>query len=151
MAVEQTYVMIKPDAVARRLMGEILSRFEKRGFVVKGLKLVQAATEVAESHYAEHRERPFFRGLVEFLASGPVLAMVIEGESAVSVVRSMVGATKPSASAPGTIRGDLALTVGRNVIHASDSLDSAAREIQLWFKNEEIVNWSTCDHKWLYE
>lgn len=148
---ERTYVMVKPDGVQRHLVGEIISRFERRGYKVVGIKMLVPSRNVAESHYAEHKERPFFKGLVEFLTSGPVVALVIEGDGAVATARSMIGQTKPQASAPGTIRGDFGIDVGRNIIHGSDSVDSANREIGLWFKDEEIAAWTSSDAKWTYE
>eukprot|EP00762_Andalucia_godoyi_P000194 ANDGO_02319.mRNA.1 Nucleoside diphosphate kinase len=148
---ERTYLMIKPDGVQRHLVGEILSRFEKRGYQISGMKMLVPSRELAEAHYAEHKERPFFAGLVEFLTSGPVVALVVEGDNAVATARSMIGMTKPQASAPGTIRGDLAIDVGRNIIHGSDSVESAHREISLWFKEGEIANWSPVDKTWVYE
>ncbi|KAF0853157.1 mitochondrial nucleoside-diphosphate kinase [Andalucia godoyi] len=148
---ERTYIMLKPDAVNRRLIGEILSRFEKRGYNVVGLKVLTPSRELAEAHYAEHKERPFFKGLVDFLTSGPVVAIVIEGDNAVATARTMIGVTKPQASAPGTIRGDLSIDVGRNIIHGSDSVESARREIGLWFRPVEIVDFKPVDHAWVYE
>ena len=133
MAVERTLVLIKPDAVERALAGEILSRFERRGLTLRAAKLVRVDRELADKHYAEHREKPFFGELVEFITSGPTLALVLEGESAISVVRTTMGATNPATAAPGTIRGDLALAMPDNLVHGSDSTESAAREIALWF------------------
>ena len=133
---ERTLVLIKPDALARALAGEILGRFEQRGLELRAAKLVQVDRELAEQHYDEHREKPFFGELVEFITSAPTLALVLEGESAVSVVRATMGATNPVDAAPGTIRGDLALAMPDNLVHGSDSARSAAREIDLWFGNE---------------
>jgi nucleoside-diphosphate kinase len=133
MAVERTLVLIKPDAVERSLAGEILSRFERRGLTLRAAKLVQVDRELADRHYAEHREKPFFGELVEFITSAPTLALVLEGESAISVVRTTMGATNPATSAPGTIRGDLALAMPDNLVHGSDSPESAQREVELWF------------------
>ena len=133
---ERTLVLIKPDALARALAGEILGRFEQRGLELRAAKLVQVDRELAEQHYDEHREKPFFGELVEFITSAPTLALVLEGESAVSVVRATMGATNPVDAAPGTIRGDLALAMPDNLVHGSDSAQSAAREIDLWFGNE---------------
>jgi len=130
---ETTLVLIKPDAVRRGLSAEILGRFERRGFRLRGLRLMQLDRAVAEQHYAEHRERPFFGELVDFITSGPLVALAIEGQGAVQVVRDMMGATDPTRSAPGTIRGDLALALAENVIHGSDSADSATRELGLFF------------------
>jgi nucleoside-diphosphate kinase len=136
---ERTLVLIKPDAMRRRLAGEIISRLEQRGFELRAAKLVDVDSELAERHYAEHAEKPFFGELVEFITSGPTLALVVEGESAVSVVRATIGATDPANAAPGTIRGDLAIAMPDNLVHGSDSLDSAQREIDLWFADEGLA------------
>ena len=136
---ERTLVLIKPDAVERRLAGEILARLERRGLALRGAKLVQVDRALAEEHYAEHAEKPFFGELVEFITSSPTLAFVVEGESAIAVVRTTMGATNPVDSAPGTIRGDLALAMPNNLVHGSDSPQSAEREIALWFSEDELV------------
>jgi nucleoside-diphosphate kinase len=136
---ERTLVLIKPDAMQRRLAGEILARFEQRGLEVRAAKLVHVDEVLAGEHYAEHREKPFFGELVAFITSSPTLALVLEGESAVQVVRTTMGATNPVDSAPGTIRGDLALAMPDNLVHGSDSLESAEREIALWFSDGELV------------
>ena len=136
---ERTLVLVKPDAVQRRLAGDILARFERRGLDVIAAKLVLVDVALAEEHYAEHREKPFFGELVEFITSAPTLALVLEGESAIRVVRSTMGATNPVESAPGTVRGDLALAMPNNLVHGSDSSESAEREIQLWFSGDELV------------
>jgi nucleoside-diphosphate kinase len=136
---ERTLVLIKPDAMQRRLAGEILARFEQRGLEVRAAKLVHVDEALAGEHYAEHREKPFFGELVEFITSSPTLALVLEGESAVKVVRTTMGSTNPVDSAPGTIRGDLALAMPDNLVHGSDSLESAEREIALWFTDGELV------------
>jgi nucleoside-diphosphate kinase len=133
MAAERTLVLIKPDAMHRGLAGEILRRFEARGLEVKDAKLVQVGRPLAEEHYAEHAEKPFYGELVEFITSGPTLAVVLEGEGAIATVRTTVGATNPADAGPGTIRGDLALSMPDNLVHGSDSPESAAREIKLWF------------------
>ena len=138
MATERTYFMVKPDGVKRGLVGEILARIERRGFAVRGLKQFTLDQQTAESHYAEHKDKPFFGELVEFITSGPVVGMVLEGENAVSVVRTMMGTTHPKDSAPGTIRGDFALEMGENVVHGSDSVESAEREIALYFTDAEL-------------
>ena len=138
MAVEQTLVLVKPDAMARGLAGEILGRFERRGLVVRAARLVRLDRELAERHYEEHREKPFFGELVEFITSGPTLALVLEGESAIPVVRTTMGATNPAEAAPGTIRGDLALAMPDNLVHGSDAPESARREIELWFSDEPL-------------
>jgi nucleoside-diphosphate kinase len=136
---ERTLVLIKPDAMQRRLAGEILARFEQRGLEVRAAKLVHVDEALAGEHYDEHREKPFFGELVEFITSSPTLALVLEGESAVKVVRTTMGSTNPVDSAPGTIRGDLALAMPDNLVHGSDSLESAEREIALWFTDGELV------------
>jgi nucleoside-diphosphate kinase len=130
---ETTLILLKPDAVRRGLIAEILGRFERRGLVFRGLKLVQLDRATAERHYAEHSERPFFGELVDFITSGPIVAIALEGEEAVAVARSMMGATDPKKSAPGTIRGDLAIALAENVVHGSDSPESAARELGIFF------------------
>ena len=133
MAAERTLVLIKPDAVHRALAGEILARFERRGLVIRAAKLLLVDRDLAERHYAEHVDKPFFGELVDFITSAPTLAIVLEGESAISVVRTTMGATNPTNAAPGTIRGDLALAMPDNLVPGSDSPESAAREISLWF------------------
>jgi nucleoside-diphosphate kinase len=133
---ERTLVLIKPDAMERRLAGDILGRFESRGLAIRAAKLVQVDRELAERHYAEHTEKPFFGELVDFITSAPTLALVLEGESAIEVVRATIGATNPVNAAPGTIRGDLALAMPDNLVHGSDSPESAQREIALWFPDE---------------
>ena len=136
---ERTLVLIKPDAVERKLAGEILGRLEGRGLALRGAKLVLVDRALAEEHYAEHREKPFFGELVEFITSTPTLALVVEGESAIGVVRTTMGATNPTDAAPGTIRGDLALAMPNTLVHGSDSSESAEREIGLWFSADELV------------
>ena len=136
---ERTLVLIKPDAMQRRLAGQILERFEQRGLEIRAAKLVLVEEALAGEHYAEHREKPFFAELVEFITSSPTLALVLEGESAIQVVRTTMGATNPVESAPGTIRGDLALAMPDNLVHGSDSPASAEREIALWFSDGELV------------
>ncbi|AEV19800.1 MULTISPECIES: nucleoside-diphosphate kinase [Geobacillus] len=147
---ERTFIMVKPDGVQRNLIGEIVARFEKKGFQLVGAKLMQVSRELAEQHYAEHKERPFFGELVDFITSGPVFAMVWEGENVIAAARQMMGKTNPQEAAPGTIRGDFGLTVGKNVIHGSDSPQSAKREISLFFKEEELVSYSKQINAWLY-
>jgi nucleoside-diphosphate kinase len=139
MALERTLVLIKPDAVKRGLAGEILRRFEDRGLVMRAGKLLTVDRELAERHYAEHTEKPFFGELVEFITSAPTLAFVLEGEGAIAIARSTMGSTNPADSAPGTIRGDLALSMPDNLVHGSDSRESAAREVGLWFRDDELV------------
>ncbi len=138
MAIEKTFIMVKPDGVKRQVIGDIIDRFERRGFEMKGAKLMMVPRELAEEHYAEHKERPFFGELVDFITSGPVFAMVWEGENVIKLARIMMGATKPEESSPGTIRGDYAVTISENVIHGSDSEASAEREINLWFGSELV-------------
>ncbi len=138
MAVEQTLVLVKPDAMARGLAGEILGRFERRGLIVRAARLVRVDRELAERHYEEHTEKPFFGELVEFITSAPTLALVLEGESAIPVVRTTMGATNPAEAAPGTIRGDLALAMPDNLVHGSDAPETARREIELWFSDEPL-------------
>ncbi|MEK9198031.1 nucleoside-diphosphate kinase [Ureibacillus sp. 179-F W5.1 NHS] len=133
MAIEKTFLMIKPDGVKRQVIGDIVNRFERRGFELKGAKLMVASREIAEAHYAEHADKPFFGELVDFITSGPVFAMVWEGENVISLARTMMGKTNPADSQPGTIRGDFAVSVAENIIHGSDSVESAEREISLWF------------------
>jgi len=147
---ERTYIMIKPDGVQRSLVGEIITRFEKRGFKLVALKLVHATPEHLEKHYADLKGKGFFNGLIKYMASGPVVAMVWEGLDAVKTGRVMLGATNPLASAPGTIRGDFALAVGRNICHGSDSVESADKEIALWFP-EGIVQYAHSQNNWFFE
>ena len=130
---EETLVLIKPDGVKRQICGEILTRYERKGLIIKAMKLLQTSKELAEEHYAEHKDKPFFGELVDFITSGPVLAFVLAGKNALTSVRTINGATNPVDATPGSIRGDYALTMDSNVVHASDSVDSAAREIHLWF------------------
>jgi nucleoside-diphosphate kinase len=146
---ERTLVLIKPDAVQRGLIGAIVGRLERRGLHPTGMKLMRVDTEVARRHYAEHRDKPFFAGLVEFITSSPVVAMVWEGPGAVALVRSMMGATNPADSAPGTIRGDLAVSLAMNVIHGSDSEESAAREVPLFFTEAELLSWESSASRWI--
>jgi nucleoside-diphosphate kinase len=136
---ERTLVLIKPDAVKRKLAGEILARFERRGLEIRAAKLLLVSRTLAGEHYAEHVEKPFFGELVDFITSSPTLALVLEGEGAIGVVRTTMGATNPAAAAPGTIRGDLSLSMPDNLVHGSDSPESAKREIGLWFGADELV------------
>ena len=139
MAVERSLILIKPDAVERALAGDILGRIERRGFTLRGAKLLRVDRALGEEHYAEHREKPFFGELVDFITSAPTLALVVEGEGAIATLRTTIGATNPAEAAPGTIRGDLALAMPNNLVHGSDSPESAAREIALWFGDDELV------------
>jgi nucleoside-diphosphate kinase len=138
-AVERSLILIKPDAVQRRLAGEILRRLEERGFTIRAGKLTTASRELGETHYAEHREKPFFGELVDFITSGPTWALVVEGEGAIATLRKTIGATNPAEAAPGTIRGDLAVSMPDNLVHGSDSPESAEREISLWFSADELA------------
>jgi len=147
---ERTFAMVKPDGVQRGLVGEVISRFEKKGIKISAFKLMQITPELAEKHYAEHKERPFFADLVSFITSGPIAAMVLEGENVIPMVRTMMGATNPKDSAPGTIRGDFAMTIAKNIIHGSDSPESAVREIGIFFKEEEIVTYKKAGEEWIY-
>ncbi|KAG9086557.1 nucleoside diphosphate kinase [Ceratobasidium sp. 370] len=147
---ERSYIMVKPDGVQRALVGEIISRFERRGFKIVALKMVHATKEHLEKHYADLKDKPFFPGLIRYMASGPVVAIVIEGLDAVKTGRAMLGATNPLASNPGTIRGDYALAVGRNICHGSDSVESANKEIALWFP-EGIVQYTDDKATWIFE
>ncbi len=148
---ERTFVMIKPDGVQRGLIGEVISRLERKGLKIVAMKMLWIQEETAREHYAEHSEKPFFQALVDYITSGPVVAMVVEGKEAVKVVRTLVGATNPVEASPGTIRGDFGMDIGRNVVHASDSLESAEREISLFFDAEEIFEYSKSGEEWIYE
>ncbi|QOV23165.1 nucleoside-diphosphate kinase [Anabaenopsis elenkinii] len=148
---ERTFLAIKPDGVQRGLVAEIIGRFETKGFTLVGLKFMKVSRELAEKHYDVHRERPFFGSLVEFITSGPVVAMVWEGEGVVASARKIIGATNPLTAEPGTIRGDFGINIGRNLIHGSDALETAQREIALWFKDEELVSWQPHLTPWLQE
>ncbi|ACA98818.1 MULTISPECIES: nucleoside-diphosphate kinase [Cyanophyceae] len=148
---ERTFVMVKPDGVQRGLVGDVIRRFEAKGFKLVGLKLVSVSRELAEQHYGVHRERPFFGSLVEFIISVPVVAMVWEGKGAIAAARKIIGATNPLEAEPGTIRGDFGVDIGRNLIHGSDGPDTAASEIALWFSESELANWEPATKAWLYE
>ncbi len=130
---EKTLVLVKPDGVKKRLCGEVLARFERKGLEIEAIKMVQVARDLAEEHYGEHKGKGFFEDLIAFITSGPVLAMVLSGENAIAVVRKLNGATNPVEAEPGTIRGDYALTIDENIVHASDAAETALREIKLWF------------------
>lgn len=150
--VQRTFVAIKPDGVQRGLIGDIVSRFEKKGLKIIGMKFMQVTKQLAENHYGEHKGKPFFDGLVSFITSGPILAMVLEGKDAIAVSRTVIGATNPVTAAPGTIRGDLALEIGRNIVHGSDGPESAKREIGIFFSDEELVtNWNRTVQCWVTE
>ena len=148
---EQTYIMIKPDAVQRGLMGEIISRIEKRGLKIAAMRLGVMSEESAKEHYKEHSQRPFFASLIGYVTSGPSVSMVVEGKNSIAIMRAVNGATNPVDALPGTIRGDFAIETGRNVVHASDSTESAQREIAIHFKDSEMVNYSKFDEACLYE
>ncbi|EAZ88381.1 MAG: nucleoside-diphosphate kinase [Crocosphaera sp.] len=148
---ERTFIMIKPDGVQRGLVGEVIGRFEAKGFTLVGLKLMSVSKELAEEHYDVHKERPFFGSLVEFICSSPVVAMVWEGEGVVASARKLIGATNPLSAEPGTIRGDFGVSVGRNLIHGSDAIETAQREISLWFNEKELSSWEPTVKTWLYE
>merc|ERR1712160_25404 len=150
-AKERTYIMIKPDGVQRGIIGQIITRFETKGFKLVAMKLCQPGKEMFEKHYADLSKKPFFQGLVDYAASGPVCCMVWEGDNAVKTGRKMLGATKPFDSEPGTIRGDFCIDVGRNVIHGSYAVESANKEIALWFTDEELCAWESASNKWVYE
>ena len=149
--VERTFALLKPDAVQRGLAGSILQRFERRGLKILGLKMMRVSRQLAESYYAEHKGKPFYEPLMSYITSGPVVAMVLEGDGAVAIVRKMMGKTNSAEAEPGTIRGDYALTIGRNVIHGSDSPESAKREIGFFFKPEELHEYKRIDEAWLRE
>lgn len=149
--IERTFVMLKPDAVQRGLMGPILSRIEAKGFRPVGVKFMRIPRELAERHYGEHKGKPFFTPLIEYMTSGPVLAMVWEGENAVLSMRTMMGKTNPQEALPGTIRGDFAQQTGRNIIHGSDSVESARREIDLFFNDYELLPMNRTVDPWLFE
>ena len=148
---EKTLVLVKPDGVQRGLSGEIISRFENRGLKLIGLKLMQVSEELAGRHYHEHTERPFFPGLVSFITSGPIIAMAWEGDNAIGIVRQTMGTTNPVEASPGTIRGDLAINIGRNVVHGSDSPESAERELNLVFSRGELLDYSRSTDAWITE
>lgn len=148
---ERTLVIIKPDGVQRGLIGEITHRLERRGLKIVGLKLMTISSELAQKHYGVHQGKPFYEGLVQYITSGPVVVMALEGKKAIETVRNTVGATNPAAAAPGTIRGDLAVEIGRNLIHASDAPESAENEVKLFFGNETLESWERASDKWISE
>lgn len=146
---ERTLVLIKPDAVQRALVGRIIGRYEQRGLRLVALKLTHVERDLAERHYAAHRDKPFFAGLVEFITSSPLVALVVEGPNAIAVCRAVNGATRPEEAAPGSIRGDLALETGQNLVHASDSAETARDEIALWFDADELVDYQRSVDRWI--
>ncbi|WP_062046796.1 nucleoside-diphosphate kinase [Bacillus sp. JCM 19034] len=145
---ERTYIMVKPDGVERSVIGEIMTRFEKKGFTLVAAKLLMITNEMAEEHYAEHKGKPFFERLVDFITSGPVFAMVFEGPNVIETARLMIGKTNPAEALPGTIRGDLAVQIPNNIIHGSDSVESAKREISIFFKDSELIDYKKSISKW---
>ncbi len=149
--VERTFVMLKPDAVQRGLVGEIISRFEQRGLKIVAMKMVHIDREFAHRHYAVHVGKPFFEGLINYITSGPVVAMVLEGTNAIEVARATMGATNPAKAMPGTIRADFALEMGRNLVHGSDGPETAAFEIGLWFADHELLNYERSTDRWIFE
>lgn len=149
MAIERTFTMMKPGVLSRRLAGEILARIEKKGFDIVGMKLMRIPRALAEKHYAEHKGKSFFGELVDYITSGPVVAMVLEGENAVKMLRILCGPTRAEEAAPGTIRGDFSMHTQLNIIHASDSIDSANREIALFFKAGELIDWRDGNNGWI--
>jgi len=148
---QRTFVMVKPDGVQRGLVGKVIQRFEERGLKLIGLKMLQIDRDLAGRHYAEHIGKPFYEGLIRYITSGPVVAMVLQGKDAVEVARTMMGKTDPLSAAPGTIRGDFALEISRNVVHGSDSKESAEREIRLFFSDSELTDYRRIDEDWLYQ
>lgn len=148
---ERTFIIIKPDGIQRGLIGEILGRYERKGLRIAGMKFIHASRATAEEHYSVHKGKPFYDGLVSYITSAPILVAVLEGTRAVEQVRAINGATRPHESVPGSIRGDLALEVGRNLVHGSDSVDNAATEIGLWFNPEELIDWSRSVDAWVFE
>ncbi|CAN9508708.1 unnamed protein product [Ophioblennius macclurei] len=147
---ERTFIAVKPDGVQRGLIGDIIKRFEQKGFKLVGMKMLQASQDLLKKHYADLSARPFFPTLIKYMSSGPVVAMVWEGQGAVKTGRVMLGATNPADSLPGTIRGDFCIEVGKNIIHGSDSVESAKNEISLWFTDDELVSYTSCAFSWLY-
>ena len=148
---ERTLILVKPDGVQRGLMGEIVARFERRGLKLLGMKFIQMSQELANQHYAVHKERPFFNDLVSYITSGPVLAMVWEGKDAIAAARSTIGATKPVEANPGSIRGDFGMEIGRNLVHGSDSPENGVKEANLFFEPEELVSWTRATESWIRE
>lgn len=149
MSKERTLILVKPDGVQRRLIGEVVGRFERKGFRIAGLKLMQLSEAQAKEHYAEHSERPFFGELVDFITSGPLVALAVEGQDCIPLCRSMMGATRPNEATPGSIRGDFAIETGKNIVHGSDSPESAARELKIFFSDGEILDYEGADAGWV--
>ncbi len=148
---ERTLILVKPDGVQRGLMGEIIGRFERRGLKLIGMKFIQMSTELASKHYGVHRERPFYNDLVSYITSGPVVAMAWTGNNAIVAARNTIGATKPSEAAAGTIRGDLGMEIGRNLVHGSDSPENGQKEVSLFFSDDELVDWNRVTENWICE
>ena len=151
MTQERTFLAIKPDGVQRGLVGDVIQRFERKGFKLVGMKMMQVPRETAENHYGEHKGKPFFEGLVSYITSAPIVAMAWEGPNVVAASRQIVGATNPQNAAPGTIRGDFAVDIGRNIIHGSDSVESGQRELGIFFKPEELNGWERHHDRWIQE
>ena len=148
---ERTLILVKPDGVQRNLMGEIIGRFERRGLKLIGMKFMQMTQDLAERHYAVHKERPFFNDLVSYITSGPIVAMVWEGNDAINAARATIGATKPVDASPGTIRGDFGMEIGRNLVHGSDSPENGVKEASLFFSEDELVSWNRDLERWIVE
>ena len=148
---ERTLVLVKPDGVQRGLIGEVILRLERRGLRLVAAKFIQVSQELAETHYAIHKGKPFYDGLIKYITSAPVMAMVWEGPRAIAAVRQTMGSTRPWEAAPGTVRHDFALEVGRNLTHASDSVENGQAEVALWFKPEELVEWTRATDEWIFE
>jgi len=148
---ERTLILAKPDALQRALVGEIVSRFERRGLRIVGMKLMRVSTALAQEHYKEHAGKPFFKGLVDYITTCPIVAMVVEGPGAIEIARASIGATNPAQAAPGSIRGDLGVSIGRNLVHGSDSVESAQREVALFFKPDELLDYARATDPWILE
>ncbi len=148
---ERSLVLVKPDGVERGLIGEVISRLERRGLRLVAAKFIQVSRELAETHYAIHKGKPFYEGLMAYITSAPVMAMAWEGPNAIAAIRQTMGATRPTEAAPGSLRHDFALEVGRNLTHASDSVENGEKEVTLWFKPEELVNWTREVDRWIFE
>lgn len=148
---ERSLVLVKPDGVQRALVGEVISRLERRGLRLVGAKFMQVSKELAETHYSIHKGKPFYEGLISYITSAPVMAMVWEGPNAVAAIRQTMGSTRPTEAAPGSLRHDFALEVGRNLTHASDSVENGTSEVALWFKDEELVGWNREVDRWVFE
>ncbi len=148
---ERTLILVKPDGVQRGLIGEIAGRFERRGLKLVGMKFMQMSRELAEQHYGIHKGRPFYEALVDYITSGPIVAMVWEGKEAIAAARATMGATNPVSATPGTIRGDFGMEIGRNLVHGSDSVENGVKEVALFFRDEELVSWQRVTDSWIRE